>query len=90
MYIDLNKIKEIYGIDTLTLIKENIKDIINNIKYLERLGFKDTEDIFERYTLIFIEEPIIFKEKINKLINKLGNNYINLIENDLSKLEELF
>ena len=89
MNVNIDKIKEIYGIDILVLIKENIKDIIKNIKYLESLGFSDIEDIFERYTLIFIEEPEKYKRKIDKLISKLGINYIDLIENDLSLLEDI-
>ena len=89
MNINVDKIKDIYGIDTLNLIKDNIKDIVNNIKYLEELGFSDVEDIFERYTLMFIYSKEEFKEKINYLINKLGNNYVEIIENDLGILEEL-
>ena len=89
MNINIEKIKEIYGFDTLNLIKNNIKDVIKNIKYMEALGFTDTIDIFERYTLFFIEEPIYFKQKIDKLIKNLGTNYIEMIENDLSLLDEL-
>lgn len=90
MNIDINKIKEIYGIETLNLIKDNIKDVIKNINYLEQLGFTDTIDIFERYTLIFIEDVTYFKQKIDKLISELGDNYVDLIENDLSILDKLY
>lgn len=89
MNINVDKIREIYGIDVLNLVRDNIKNIIKNIRYLEQLGFDDVEDIFERYTLIFMDEPVYFKEKINKLINKLGINYVELIENDLGLLDEL-
>jgi len=89
MNIDFNKINEIYGDDVIVAIKDNIDDIKANISYLEKLKFTDIEDIFERYTLIFIDTPSSFKDKINQLINKLGNDYVDIIENDLSILEEL-
>ena len=89
MDIDLGKIEEIYGVDILNLVKENIDDINKNIKYLIYLNFEDVENIFERYTPVFICNFIEFKNKIDKLINKLGKNYVSIIENDLGILEEL-
>lgn len=89
MNIDLNKIESIYGLELLDLIKENIDDVKMNINYLIYLNFNDIEDIFERYVLIFICDFDEFKSKIDKLINKLGNNYVDIIENDLGILEEL-
>lgn len=89
MNINLDKIEEIYGLDILNLVKENIEDVNKNIKYLYYLNFNDIEDIFERYTPILICGPIEFKNKIDKLISKLGNDYVDIIENDLGILEEL-
>ena len=63
--------------------------MIDNIKYFISLGFEDTEDIFERQVLIFICPKEEFRVKINNLIKKLGNNYIEKIENDISLLDEL-
>lgn len=87
--MDINKIEEIYGQDIIKEIKENIHDVKENIQYLEQLNFNDIEDIFERYTISFIENPSCFKNKINKLITKIGINYVDTIESDLSLLEEL-
>ena len=89
MNIDFNKINETYGEDVLELIKENIEDITENINYLQKLNFTDIEDIFERYTLIFIDSPPSFEIKINNLINELGEDYNEIIGNDLSILESL-
>lgn len=36
-----------------------------------------------------INTPSSFKEKINQLIKKIGNDYVDIIENDLSIFEEL-
>lgn len=87
MNINFNKIKEIYGNEILNMIKENQKTVIKNIKYLYTLGFTDIEDIFEREILLFIDTD--FKTKMDNLIFKLGSNYVDIIENNLSLLEEI-
>ena len=87
--IDFKKIEKIYGIEMLKLVRDNFDDITNNINYMKKLGFTDIEDIFERYTPIFICSNKEFKDKINNLVNKLGIDYVSIIENDLSILEEL-
>ena len=82
MNIDFDRIEKIYGssiINSIYLLKD---DVIDNIKYFISLGFEDTEDIFERQVLIFICPKEEFRVKINNLIKKLGNNYIEEIEND--------
>ena len=89
MNIDFDRIEKIYGssiINSIYLLKD---DVIDNIKYFISLGFEDTEDIFERQVLIFICPKEEFRVKINNLIKKLGNNYIEVIENDISLLDEL-
>ena len=53
------------------------------------LGFDDVKDIFERETLLFLYDSSTFKEKLDKLILRLGVTYVDDIENDLSLLEEL-
>lgn len=89
MNINFDKIEEIYGTEILNLVKENIDSVTKNINYFMFLGFNDIEDIFERYTEIFIEFPQQFKNKIDELIKKIGIYYVDKIENDLSLLEEL-
>lgn len=89
MEIDFKKIEKIYGIEMLELVRDNFDDITNNINYMKKLEFTDIEDIFERYIPIFICSNKEFKDKINNLVNKLGIDYVSIIENDLSILEEL-
>lgn len=89
MNINFYKIKEIYGTEVIKQIKNNIEDVLMNIDYLVKLDFTDIEDIFERCPLIFLYDKNIFQEKINFLIKKIGNNYIEEIENNLELLEEL-
>jgi hypothetical protein len=89
MNINFDKIETLYGKETLELINNNTEDVVTNINYLISLGFDDVEDIFERYTLIFIEDTITFKDKIDKLIKVLGNNYVDILEENIELWENL-
>ena len=89
MEINYNKIIEIYGKDYIKLINENIDEVIKNLNYLNNLGFQDIEDIFERYTFLFLDSNNKFQDKFNKLITSLGPDYVNIIETNLSVLEVL-
>lgn len=89
MNIDFKKIKEIYGDSALEEIKNNLNDILDNIKYLTQLKINDIKDIFERYPLIFICCKEDFKNKVDKLILKVGINYIDALDNNMELWEEL-
>ena len=89
MEINLNNIRETYGDNVIISISDNIDDVMENIEYLKKLNFTDTEDIFEKYAIIFLDMPSEFKRKIEKLIKEIGHNYVEVIENDLSILEKL-
>lgn len=87
--INFDKISEIYGNDVLILVKENVEDVIKNFQYLINLDFNDVEDIFERYVTIFICSQKEFKTKVDKLINKLGIEYVGILESNMELWEEL-
>jgi len=87
--IDYNKIAEVHGNSCLYLIKDNLEEIKSNIDYLKNIGFEAIKDIFERYPYVFITDNQEFKQKINKLITKIGIDYVNIIENNLELLGEL-
>ena len=89
MNIDLTKIEEIYGSSTINEIKNNLNDILENIKYLEYLEINDIEDVFERYPLIFICNRKEFKNKVDKLILKIGINYIDMLDDNMELWEEM-
>lgn len=88
MNIDFSKISKIYGENIVTELKDRIDDVVDNISYLERLGFTDIENIAERHITIFLCDTTTFKNKINNLINKLGPEYIEKIETNLDILGE--
>lgn len=89
MKIDFEKIEEIYGSSVIEEIKNNSKDILENIQYLKELKINDIEDIFERYPLIFICDKNEFKNKVDKLISKIGINYVDMLDNDMELWEGL-
>ena len=89
MNINISKIKEIYGEEMLNNIRNNIEGVNKNISYLVYLKFTDVEDIVERVTPLFINDFDSFKFKIDSLIKKIGLNYVEQIEEDISLLEDL-
>ena len=89
MNIDFGKIREIYGEDALVACNDNLDDLVKNINYLIKLGFDDYQDIIERFPLAFLDDHELVKERINKLIARLGDNYLELLGEDMGFWEEL-
>ena len=89
MDIDFSKIEKIYGKSVIECISILRDDVIKNIEYFMSLGFDDAIDIFERQVLIFICPNEEFISKVNTLIKKIGINYVEEIESDISLLDEL-
>ena len=89
MNFNIEKIMEIYGDSTADLISENVDDIVDNLMYLKKLDFDDIEDIFERYVFIFVEDQKTFRKKVNKLISRLGEDYVSVLEENMNIWEEM-
>ena len=89
MNIDLEKINEIYGIEMIKLIKNNLNNVNKNLNYFNTIGFDDYFDYFEKLPMLFIIDFSEFKIKIDTLINKLGHDYVDIIENDIGILEDI-
>ena len=87
--IDFERMKEIYGDEIEEIINKNIDIIEKNIQFLNDLKFEDAEGIFEMYLDLFMNFPRKFEEKILRLKNQLGENYVEIIENDTSVLENI-
>ena len=87
--IDINKMKEVFGDEIEDIINENIDIVEKNIEFLKELKFDDPEEILEMYPELFMNFPKKFEEKILKLKEELGDNYIEIIENDMSILEKI-
>ena len=87
--IDINKMKEVFGDEIEDIINENIDIVEKNIKFLKELKFEDAEWMLEMYPELFMNFPKKFEEKILKLKEELRDNYIEIIENDMSILEKI-
>ncbi len=89
MNIDFGKCREIYGDEVLINCKEESTDLAKSINYLIKLGFNDWEDIIERYLIVFTDSFENVKIKIDKLIEILGTDYVEILENDMGLWEAL-
>ena len=79
MKIDFEKINKIYGKDILDGLRDNLDEVNKNIKYLYEIGIECIEEVLERYAPIFICDNKEFKNKVNKLVGKLGNEYVEIL-----------
>lgn len=79
MNINFEKINKIYGTDMLDGIRNNIDEVNRNIKYLYKIGIEDLEEVFERNAPIFICDNKKFVMKVNKLVGRLGNEYVGIL-----------
>lgn len=89
MEFDLEKIKELYGENAIYDIKNHIEDITSNMYFLVSIGFTDVFNILELNPYMFLYTPAIFKEKVNKLLDKIGFDYLEKLNNDISLWGEL-
>lgn len=87
--INLKSMKEVYGAEIYEILLDNIEIVEKNLQYLNELKFDDTIGIFERCPIIFTCFPQDFKKKIDGLIERAGENYVEIIENDVGLIEEL-
>ena len=87
--MNLELVKDIYGEDIFKLFIENKETVINNIKFLKTKDITIIEDIIERYAIILLFDEIDFKNRIEYLINKLGDNYNEQLEENVDLLEEI-
>ena len=82
-----NTLFDIYEIDFLNSINEdNFSSIYNLFK---KYNFYYIDDIILNYLEIFTLDSEFVENKINKLKDILGDNYIYIIGNDLRYLEVL-
>jgi len=90
MKLDLNKIQEIYGDSSIYEIKNHMDQVVDNMNYLLSLGFNDVYNIVENDPYMFLYDKKEFINKIDKLINKLGVEYIEKLEEDFSLWGEIY
>ena len=87
--IDVERMKSIYGDEIIDVMSSNEDIIRKNIQTLEKLKFNDISDFVERCIDVFLYYPKDFENKINKLIQELGVNYVEIIENDINYIQNI-
>ena len=85
--IKYNTLFDIYEIDYINSIDED--NFINIYNLFKKYNFYYIDDIIIDYLEIFTKDCEFVENKINKLKDILGDNYIYIIGNDLRYLEVL-
>ena len=83
----LENIIDTYGEDIKEDILENKDIVLENYNFLQELNIISVDEIFQRYITILLDEN--FKNKVNKLISNLGEDYIEKIEENISIFDSL-
>ncbi len=84
MEIDLDKLEEIYGKSLVKEMHDDIENLIENMKYLNKLEFDDIYDIIEINPYLFLIDNNEFIKRINDLITSLGIEYLQILAEDTS------
>ena len=83
----IDDIVDTYGSSIKKDIVDNKETVMDNYNDLKSLNVISVDEIFTRYIIMFLDED--FKKKINDLILKLGEDYIEKIEEDLSIFDRM-
>ena len=89
MKLDIEKLKEIYGEQIVIDIHENMDSLVENINCLISYGFKDPYDVVETNPYLFLVLPETFQEKMEKLTQKLGVEFVEKLSEDMSLWSEI-
>ena len=84
MEIDIEKLEEIYGKSLVKEMHDDIENLIENMKYLNKLEFDDIYDIIEINPYLFLIDNNEFIKRINDLITSLGIEYLQILAEDTS------
>ena len=84
MEINIEKLEEIYGKSLVKEMRDDIENLIENMKYLDKLEFDDIYDIIEVNPYLFLIDNNEFIKRINNLITSLGIEYLQILAEDTS------
>ena len=84
MEINLEKLEEIYGKSLVKEMHDDIENLKENLKYLDKLEFDDIYDIIEVNPYLFLIDNNEFIKRINNLITSLGIEYLQILAEDTS------
>ena len=84
MEINLEKNEEIKEKSLVKEMHDDIENLIENMKYLDKLEFDDIYDIIEVNPYLFLIDNNEFIKRINNLITSLGIEYLQILAEDTS------
>ena len=64
-------------------IRDNQEDFIQNIKFVQSLGYKNVYELVELYPETFLLDTAVFQEKVELLLEKLGVESFETIEENM-------
>lgn len=80
--MNIDRLTEIYGESVARVIYNNIDAFTNNIKYLESRGYSNVLDLVQLYPYSFTQDEDEFIEKVDALIDELGIDFVEKINNN--------
>ena len=80
--MNIDRLTEIYGESIARVLYDNIDTFTTNIKYLESKGYSNVLDLVGLYPYSFIQDEDDFKEKVDTLIDDLGIDYVEQLNNN--------
>ena len=83
MNLDMDRINEIFGKSMVLNIRDNQEDFIQNIKFIQSLGYKNVYELVELYPETFLLDSSVFQEKVELLLEKLGVESFEEIEENM-------
>lgn len=84
MEFNYTKIAKLWGMDIAGSVAENKELVMKNISYLYYLKMTGVEEIFYRFTIIFLEDSKVFQANVNKMIKQLGEGYVEILSRDMN------
>ena len=86
---DMKKIQELFGKSFIQEMGDNKETFIENIEYVVSLGYKDVFELVEHYPETFLIDSITFKEKVDHLLESLGVESFEKIEENIEIWESI-
>ena len=86
--MDIKNIEEMYDND---IVHRLDMDNVNRIyKYLIDKGIYYAKDVFIEYLELFLLDSEVFISKFDRIINDIGDNYIDVIGENSSILDNMY
>ena len=90
MKLNLKLIEDNFGKTVRDEIDDQIDLVLKNVEFLYKIGFRELDDIFYSFAIVFLQDEQKFQNKVLALCEKVGNNFVEILENNFDLWEEIF